>query len=1024
MKHIAILLAAAISFTAYSEDAAMLFEQARTADDAAQFDKALALYLQADSAFVAENRASTPEYAQSLHNTGRAFLNINDIEKGREYTLKAANLRERLFGKVSKEYITSFNNYALSFLISGNPEQAIEHQTQVIELCRRMSPPHPDEGMYLINLGRAYSASGDRKNAVKYMEEALPKVEKFCKNYEVLLELLGNEYMELEDNANLNRILGLMEEHNCYELQKECHTPECHLERAEYYMATGNQAKAKEEYMIVFDMPLTDSQQVDAYQKYAKFLFDIRDFAQSGEYYAMAAAAAEKAGGVSEKAALILYKAGVSSYLGKEFDKAISTQQRVIAAVDSCGFSDKLKDSALHNLGNTLSAKMDFGAAFDVYRQRLQLLVSLGHKADADYAKALVDIASAEKHNGDYDASIADYKEAIELFGKLEMFDEQQQASDGLTMCLVLAKKNPDDNAENVRATEQRQGKIHRILKSSLDLLEQSGDYLGKLSTAQTYATIAGCYGQLEDYPAAIDYYAKYIEALRPALAEAFILKNPKERELAWSSELDNISQMGELIMNLPQNTPDLYARLSTLIFEGQLMSKGILLSSNIEFDKIISRYGTGEMKEQYEVVKAGIAEIERMKENHMPAEDILRRTRETDALQLSLARESAKYGIYTDFLNITSADIAAALGSEDVAIEFVTLPAGILPDEHMIAAVLISSEFPSGITIPIMPVGQMKSIINDKQKFGNDMYAAAVWSGILQFAQGKKRVFFAPDGVLNNIGIEYLTFEGVPMSEYFEIHRVSSTRELVREHPASQIQYAALFGDIDYIGSGTPASDKKKYARRASDGLSFGRLESTAREINEIKSILKKNTSKSHIVPYTGVKASKAEFLSQADVPVNLLHIATHGKYVDEADTKDADAMSRSILAFAGAGLHNGFDGNDGVVTAADIASMTLQDCDLVVLSACESGLGKLADDGVFGLQRGFKNAGVKSLLVSLNEVADNTTADMMISFYRNLFADGGCSKTEALRKAQAEIRAKNPSDDTWASFILIDSF
>lgn len=171
------------------------------------------------------------------------------------------------------------------------------------------------------------------------------------------------------------------------------------------------------------------------------------------------------------------------------------------------------------------------------------------------------------------------------------------------------------------------------------------------------------------------------------------------------------------------------------------------------------------------------------------------------------------------------------------------------------------------------------------------------------------------------------------------------------------------------------------------------------------------------------GEKASKAEFLSQEELPINLLHIATHGKYINEGKVSDNDAMSRSILAFAGANLYDNIAENKGIVTAAEIAEMSLQDCDLVVLSACESGLGKLGNDGVFGLQRGFKNAGVKSLLVSLNEVADEATADMMIAFYRNLVTPG-TSKAEALKQAQSEIRAKYPNDNTWASFILIDSF
>lgn len=140
--------------------------------------------------------------------------------------------------------------------------------------------------------------------------------------------------------------------------------------------------------------------------------------------------------------------------------------------------------------------------------------------------------------------------------------------------------------------------------------------------------------------------------------------------------------------------------------------------------------------------------------------------------------------------------------------------------------------------------------------------------------------------------------------------------------------------------------------------------------------------------------------------------------------DASASDAMKRSILAFAGANLHQDYVQNEGLVNASEIAGMTLQDCELAILSACESGLGKLGDDGVFGLQRGFKNAGVRTLLVSLNEVADEATADMMIAFYCHLFEGKGKTKHDALRQAQRDIRTKYPNDPTWASFILIDSF
>ena len=243
--------------------------------------------------------ADSPEEAQELHTKGREFLNANDVANGREYTLKAAEMRERLFGKLSKEYIASLNNYALSYLISGEPQKALEYQTEVVELCRRMDPPHPDEGMYLINLGRIHHALDNYDEAGRLMEEALPKVEKFSDNYEYILTFLGTVYLDRNDNANLNRILALAEEHSEENLKKDCNDPECHLERAEYFAVTGRPALAKDEYMAVFALPLSDAQKVLAYRKYAVFLIEQKDFPQAAEYYRMASEAAEAAEGVS-----------------------------------------------------------------------------------------------------------------------------------------------------------------------------------------------------------------------------------------------------------------------------------------------------------------------------------------------------------------------------------------------------------------------------------------------------------------------------------------------------------------------------------------------------------------------------------------------------------------------------------------------------------------------------------------------------------------------------------------------------
>ena len=109
-----------------------------------------------------------------------------------------------------------------------------------------------------------------------------------------------------------------------------------------------------------------------------------------------------------------------------------------------------------------------------------------------------------------------------------------------------------------------------------------------------------------------------------------------------------------------------------------------------------------------------------------------------------------------------------------------------------------------------------------------------------------------------------------------------------------------------------------------------------------------------------------------------------------------------------------------DGILTAAEIANLDFNSCDLVVLSACETGLGEITDEGVLGLQRAFKNAGVNTIVMSLWEVDDQATSYMMQNFYKYLIK--GTGKREAFSLAQEAVRKKYSDPRYWAAFIMLD--
>ena len=134
---------------------------------------------------------------------------------------------------------------------------------------------------------------------------------------------------------------------------------------------------------------------------------------------------------------------------------------------------------------------------------------------------------------------------------------------------------------------------------------------------------------------------------------------------------------------------------------------------------------------------------------------------------------------------------------------------------------------------------------------------------------------------------------------------------------------------------------------------------------------------------------------------------------------------MQRSGIALSGAedtwrGITDSPDNNDGIVTAAEVAEFDLKGTGLVALSACETALGDFSFEGVFGLQRGFKQAGVQSLLVSLWSVNDDSTSLFMTKFYESLLA--GHSRQQSWRDAVTSVREKFPEPYHWAPFILLD--
>lgn len=173
--------------------------------------------------------------------------------------------------------------------------------------------------------------------------------------------------------------------------------------------------------------------------------------------------------------------------------------------------------------------------------------------------------------------------------------------------------------------------------------------------------------------------------------------------------------------------------------------------------------------------------------------------------------------------------------------------------------------------------------------------------------------------------------------------------------------------------------------------------LPGTEQEAKAIAQILKTQ-------PIIGNKATK-DAIAQQMQKARLIHLATHGLFDDEQGLQSAIALASSST-------------NNGLLNAEEILSLKLK-ADLVVLSACDTGRGKITGDGVIGLSRAFISAGVPSVIVSLWAIPDAPTASLMTEFYRNLQQNP--DQAEALRNAMLTTMKQYPNPRNWAAFTLI---
>ena len=409
-------------------------------------------------------------------------------------------------------------------------------------------------------------------------------------------------------------------------------------------------------------------------------------------------------------------------------------------------------------------------------------------------------------------------------------------------------------------------------------------------------------------------------------------------------------------------------------------------------------------------------------------------------------------------------------LNDNEVAIEFVYIP--VLNDiswddaDLRYGALILSKSMQEPVILDLGDEGEINSLLkpltddplgistlynnNDSTSIYN-----IIWKQIEPYVKEGNTIYFSPIGSLCFINHDAIALSpSLRLSEKYNLVQLSSTSKIneIKSNDNKFIR-ATVYGGINYDENvDEMIAISQKYSDNVKGGTSFvlraedergrwGLLSGAKQEGTDISNILNKANVITDFVEWN--EASEESFKNLSGSSPSIIHLATHGFYIDTYEklsnnkymqslgtySNKSDKLTRTGLLLAGA--NNTWLGNfkvdgidDGILTADEISRLDLKNTELVVLSACETAKGYADEiDGVLGLQRGFKRAGAKTIVMSLWKVPDHATSILMTKFYENLA--NGNNVRESLNKAKEQLQEIDTTYTNpyyWAGFIVLD--
>ena len=632
-----------------------------------------------------------------------------------------------------------------------------------------------------------------------------------------------------------------------------------------------------------------------------------------------------------------------------------------------------------------------------------------------------------------YQSALNDYKKADELLAT------KYPQTDGDRISLLALIGGVEHQLRNYAESEQYYRKYAEYTKALYG--EKSLEHINAqifLANAEGFAgnVTYGC----NDYTAAVLQLKALMKQRIPYISST-------EREGLWNPLSSLFTMMTPYALEAKQTQ----TAFTKNCYDALVISKSFLLESERSMYDVIKRIGTPEDMHNYTTLASMKNQVKAWeKDYNANADSILSVSRKISRLENLLMNRCKGYRDGTDFIDVDYNAVKQALEQNEMLIDFTDYISQSQGRKYAAYIINKVQEYPLLKALfaerQIDSLGIVRPDMYYSEDYSEDVLKL-LWQPLKNHIPKGSTIYYIPSQVLFQVSLESLPLaDGTLLGNHYNFVRLSSARELVKmksKSNSNKANTAVLYGGLQYdLETTAMAEESKKYdlsnllalrGEIARGDSVFHDLQGTKEEILKIEDLLKRN--KWQVSSYMGKNGTEESFLNMHGKSPKLLHLATHGFYYTPNKAKNVDylkgytdAMSLSGLVLSGGNaawlgkpLPKGVLG--GILSANDIARLDLSNTDMVVLSACQTGQGKATAEGLYGLQRAFKKAGVRTIVMSLWNVSDKTASEFMTTFYERL-ADthNAWNKRKAFEETKQIIRQKHPDPFHWAAFVMLD--